>query len=98
MRALPAWIKVARGLRVRTNPNNGITRIDIDPTTVKQLRDAYATAREGACTYVFCPGPDEYRPTPMATCSKCATAILLRRALKRLDIMEASKNNGAHVH
>lgn len=86
---VPSWVKVGKGLRVRETTSTGVTRIDIDPTAVRQLREAYESTLNTNCGWRFCPGPDAHHATPMATCAKCNAAILLRRALKRLGIETA---------
>jgi hypothetical protein len=78
-------LSVATGLRVRYTENTGRTRVDIDPLTIRQLRNAYEASRGGECTFFACPGPDA-RIVPMATCRKCYASIYLRRALTRLGI------------
>lgn len=64
-----------------------------DKLAVQQLLDAYDAANIGACNYWACPGPNTNRPTPMATCSKCYAAIMLRRALKRMGILPKEGTN-----
>ncbi len=79
-------LEVAQGLRMRFNAQNGKTYVTLDYTTKRQLRDAYSLTLGGACSFWACPGPEAKRVTPMATCSKCAAAITLRRTLKRLGV------------
>lgn len=78
-------LSVAPGLRVRYTENTGRTRVDIDPLTIRQLRNAYQAGRGGECSFFACPGPDA-RIVPMATCCRCYAIIYLRRALTRLGI------------
>jgi hypothetical protein len=79
-------LEVAKGLRMRYNAQNGKTYVALDDTTKRQLREAYSLTMNGNCGWRFCPGPEAKRVTPMATCSKCAAAITLRRTLDRLEI------------
>lgn len=76
---------VGRGLRTRYNAQTGVTRVDLDPTTARQLRDAAGVGGD-VCIFDFCPGADTDRIKSYYTCRNCAAIIQIRRALKRLGI------------
>lgn len=64
----------------------------MDATARAQLRDALKAsehASKTSCGFFACRGPDAPY-VPMLTCAVCRTTQLLRRALRRLGLTEAT--------